>query len=230
MNTVQKSLANMFLDIKDQNVDLSLIDMGPTDSLDEFNENEENKAKETVEYVSPVVLEPYSQPIFIIRHRACEMAHMSLEEAYHIDGDVKLTTRIPEDGFVNLAGRFYKNLFENGPEELKCLFNESKRNDQVKHLSEYLIQRCGGHAAYSDHRGTPTLITRHAKIPITKELAEKWLEIMEETFDELSDIFDDSSRYKLMSFLTFTAFSMVASQEAMMRAERAQGEYSYLNE
>jgi truncated hemoglobin YjbI len=55
----------------------------------------------------------------------------------------------------------------------------------------------------------------HYNVEITPRTAEKWLEYMESTLEEMVTEIDEPTRDVLMNYFRFTAYFMVASQEAM---------------
>ena len=97
-------------------------------------------------------------------------------------------------------------------------------------MHDYLIQRFGGHSAYSDRRGLPCLVNRHTEINISAAAADRWLDLMEDTLDEMADDFDDDTREKMMYFFRYTAFLFVANAETVFESSRCTGEFAYLLE
>lgn len=74
-------------------------------------------------------------------------------------------------------------------------------------LRDFLIQRFGGPTTYSDQRGHPRLRMRHAPFPIDHAAAERWLELM---FASLDDLGLEPDLYReLRIYFTQTALFMV---------------------
>jgi truncated hemoglobin YjbI len=70
----------------------------------------------------------------------------------------------------------------------------------------------GGPPLYSQRRGHPALIARHRPFPVTRQAAERWLHLMQQTLDSTKDI-DADSKIKMMNFFRHTAFFLVAGDE-----------------
>lgn len=74
-------------------------------------------------------------------------------------------------------------------------------------LRDFLVQRFGGPTTYSDQRGHPRLRMRHMPFAIDHAAAERWLEIM---FASLDDLNLEPDLYReLRIFFTQTALFMV---------------------
>ncbi|MEO1008642.1 MAG: globin [Planctomycetota bacterium] len=74
-------------------------------------------------------------------------------------------------------------------------------------LRDFLIQRFGGPATYSDQRGHPRLRMRHMPFRIDHAAAERWLELM---FASLDDMGLEPNPYReLRVYFTQTALFMV---------------------
>ena len=89
--------------------------------------------------------------------------------------------------------------------------------DSAVNLGDYLLQRIGGPAYYSDRKRFPSLIERHRMFDISPRAAERWLEYMEQSMEELSDDISDRQRDMMMDHLRYTAFFLVAAQQSKMR-------------
>lgn len=78
-------------------------------------------------------------------------------------------------------------------------------------LRDFLIQRFGGPTTYSDQRGHPRLRMRHMPFAIDHAAAERWLEVMFASLDDLSrDVGLEPDLYReLRVFFTQTALFMV---------------------
>ncbi len=74
-------------------------------------------------------------------------------------------------------------------------------------LRDFLIQRFGGPDSYSQERGHPRLRMRHGPFPIDHAAAERWLEVM---FASLDDMNLEPDLYReLRIYFTQTALFMV---------------------
>lgn len=74
-------------------------------------------------------------------------------------------------------------------------------------LRDFLVQRFGGPTTYSDQRGHPRLRMRHMPFAIDHAAAERWLELM---FASLDDMDLEADLYReLRVFFTQTALFMV---------------------
>lgn len=74
-------------------------------------------------------------------------------------------------------------------------------------LCDFLIQRFGGPTTYSDQRGHPRLRMRHMPFAIDHAAAERWLELMFASLDELR--LEPDLYRELRVFFTQTALFMV---------------------
>ena len=91
------------------------------------------------------------------------------------------------------------------------------RRPRICRQNEYLLQRLGGPSYYSDRKGHPNLIMRHAHLEITSRTAERWLEHMEESLGELENndaIINHKQKQILMNHFRYQAYYLVAAQEA----------------
>jgi truncated hemoglobin YjbI len=82
----------------------------------------------------------------------------------------------------------------------------------IQNQYEFFIQRLGGPALYSQRKGHPALRARHARFPITKEFAARWIGHMSAALDEVGIAGDTADR--LMEFFTDTAFFLQNLDEA----------------
>ena len=64
--------------------------------------------------------------------------------------------------------------------------------------------------------GMPNLVQAHREIEMTVRSAQKWCDYMEETIDELvtEKIILEKFRNILMNYFKYTAYNLVAAQEA----------------
>ncbi|MGL4818876.1 MAG: globin [Bacilli bacterium] len=85
-------------------------------------------------------------------------------------------------------------------------FTETKRKQ-----TQFLTQFLGGPTHYSDEHGHPMLRRRHIAFPITPVLAERWLQCMKDSVEEL-DV-DQFTKTWLMERFTQTAYHMVNTND-----------------
>mmetsp|Transcript_19699 Transcript_19699/g.19799 ORF Transcript_19699/g.19799 Transcript_19699/m.19799 type:complete len:257 (-) Transcript_19699:26-796(-) len=185
--------------------------------------------------VSLILITEDTNPIQLIHHRAYHLSNVSHDRAFLIDDGESLCNKLGEDVFLLLAQTFYKNIFEHSVPWFKAIFNEEKKDDSAKLLSDYLVQRLGGTPVYGAHKSFscvgscyPSLIYRHRDKHITHDVAERWLDLMDATLEELSELFDRESKEKLMNFFEFTAFKLVAAHTSLRDQERMEGDYKHL--
>lgn len=130
--------------------------------------------------------------------------------------------RLGMDGFDRLTRGFYDAVPTDdilGPMYRQHLANEHNvdPNDDAalapfmeearERLRDFLIQRFGGPTTYSDQRGHPRLRMRHAPFPIDHAAAERWLELMFASLDELG--LEPDLYRELRIYFTQTALFMV---------------------
>ena len=131
------------------------------------------------------------------------------------------------DAFFKLSRRFNVALFVSDPEFDK-LFVEENRLNAIKTFARYMVQRFGGIPDYTEKRGFPSLISRHAKYNISEELIEKWLCIMDDAISEMADIFDIDGKRKLMNFFRHTAYTFIAYRHILEESSESSGDYAEL--
>ena len=92
----------------------------------------------------------------------------------------------------------------------------------MQNLTDYLMQRLGGDPYYSDRKGFPALAQRHCMVVLTTDMARKWLDYFEESFDELPEEMTIDTEYAavIMDFLTYTANFLVIWQEEQQEHTR----------
>jgi len=134
-----------------------------------------------------------------------------------------------EPVFAKLSERFHKKVYEESEAWFRDIFKSSPRDVAARNFQEYLIQRFGGACSYTDRRGNTSIMNRHSNFNISRPVAERWLEIMEETLDEMEE-FDEESNEKMMHFFRFMAYTLVVNAEALFEASRCSGMFSHLQE
>ena len=156
----------------------------------------------------------FDHPIQRIQARAEELSGVTYEEAHFIDS-VNLGEKIGEFEMVGLSESFYKRCV-NDPDEWFSSMFEGK-SDFVGDQNEYLMQRLGGPSYYSDRKGHPNLIKRHHHLEMTSRTAERWLDHMEESLEELEskeNIINHKQKTIMMNHFRYQAYYLVAAQEA----------------
>jgi hemoglobin len=93
---------------------------------------------------------------------------------------------VGEDGIRKLVDDHYEKLRES---EISNLFPMDD-NDFAKakqHAADFLIQICGGRAYFTENRGAPQMVGRHAPFRITAKARAVWLELYKPLILELKD-------------------------------------------
>ena len=156
----------------------------------------------------------FDHPVQRIQARAEELSGVSYEEAHFID-NVNLGEKIGEFEMMGLSEAFYKKCVEDPDEWFSHMF--LGKSDFIGDQNEYLMQRLGGPSYYSDRKGHPNLIASHAHLEMTSRTAERWLDHMEETLEELENkesVINHKQKTILMNQFRYQAYMLVASQEA----------------
>lgn len=91
------------------------------------------------------------------------------------------------------------------------MFTSSKETN-AQNLADYLSQRVGLHPFYSERKGFPALIHRHIYFDINMKSANKWLDHMEDSLDDMQDEISEQNKSILLDHLRYTAFYLVAAQ------------------
>jgi len=155
---------------------------------------------------------PCDHSIQRLEKRACELSGIELDKAKEID-EYNLATLLGEFTITTLYEKFYAKVLEDKDDWFREMF-QTPLEDLVANESEYLIQRLGGPSYYTDRKGIPSLLKMHYNFEISPRTAEKWLEYMETTLEEMVTEIDEPTRDVLMAFFRFSAYFMIASQEA----------------
>jgi truncated hemoglobin YjbI len=120
-------------------------------------------------------------PVQMLQDRASELSGVSREQATEID-DINIGEKIGEFQMMQMIEGFSKRVLNDKDEWFRCMFSGTE--DYVQNLNEYILQRLGGPSYYSDRKGTPGLIAKHASYEMSPRTAERWLEYMDETLEE----------------------------------------------
>jgi truncated hemoglobin YjbI len=80
---------------------------------------------------------------------------------------------------------------------------------QMKSFADFLYQRSGGGNQYTDRKGFIPIAESHAHLEIDEELAEKWLDVMEDSLDRCRQDFTEDQRQHLLDFMRYTAYEII---------------------
>jgi hemoglobin len=89
---------------------------------------------------------------------------------------------VGDDGFTRLVAAFYRRVPMD--DILSAMYPADDLEGAQWRLQEFLIQRFGGPARYSDARGHPRLRMRHVPFPIDLAARNRWRKLMDEALDE----------------------------------------------
>ena len=91
-----------------------------------------------------------------------------------------------EDGLRKAVDEHYE-LIRNS--EIRQLFpmDEDEFEDAKKHAADFFIQILGGQPHFSENRGAPRMVGRHAPFRITPSARRVWLELYIPILEKLSD-------------------------------------------
>lgn len=102
--------------------------------------------------------------------------------------DTRVYGLIGEEGFARLVDAFYRRVEQD--DLLGPMYRESLKGsgetmeDAAGRLRDFLVQRFGGPARYSEARGHPRLRMRHAGFAIDQVAAQRWVALMESSLQE----------------------------------------------
>jgi hemoglobin len=91
-----------------------------------------------------------------------------------------------EDGLRKAVNDHYESLKTS---EIRQLFplDEDEFAEAKKNASDFFIQILGGHAHFTQNRGAPRMVGRHAPFRITPSARRVWLELYIPILEKLSD-------------------------------------------
>jgi truncated hemoglobin YjbI len=104
---------------------------------------------------------------------------------------------------VELSTIFYRRVYADTDPWFRNMFPDDMES-AIQNQYEFFAQRMGGPQMYSARKGHPALRARHAQFPITKRAADRWLEHMTATLDELE--IEGVQREAMLEFFTDTAY------------------------
>lgn len=103
--------------------------------------------------------------------------------------DTRVYEILGEEGFARLVDAFYRRVEQDelvGPMYRSSLEPSGETlADAAGRLREFLVQRFGGPARYSEARGHPRLRMRHAEFAIDQVAASRWVALMDDALDEV---------------------------------------------
>jgi len=168
-------------------------------------------------------------PIKLLQSKALELSNLSYDRAFAID-DSDIAIKVGEYYITLLVEKFYRKVYDD-PEDwfrllqiyllmtllLHLLYRSiftSPIEESNQNLTDFLIQRIGGTPYYSERKGFPALIDRHAMFDMSENSAEKWLGYMDESLKEMEDDIHEKYRRELSDFMRYTAYFLVVAQKS----------------
>jgi hemoglobin len=109
--------------------------------------------------------------------------------------DENISAVLGENGFTDLVAGFYRRV--KADDLLGPLYPPNDFEAAERRLREFLIQRFGGPARYSQERGHPRSRLRHAPFPVDLAARNRWVQLMEQS---LADAAMQRSRQKSTRF------------------------------
>eukprot|EP00930_Biecheleria_cincta_P099261 TRINITY_DN908_c0_g2_i1.p1 TRINITY_DN908_c0_g2~~TRINITY_DN908_c0_g2_i1.p1 ORF type:complete len:270 (-),score=45.61 TRINITY_DN908_c0_g2_i1:373-1158(-) len=144
---------------------------------------------------------------------ASETSSVPVEKAFRLDSK-NLYEQLGHSWFVSLSKNFYRRVYADPEPWFRAIFASSTEDEAAKNQYEWLVQRCGGPPLYSNRKGHPGLLGRHAHFDVSVAAAERWLQhmgaAMQET--EMPATTDPDAKESLMDFFRHTAHFLVAGQ------------------
>lgn len=122
---------------------------------------------------------------------------------FRIDDEPSLYDELGAAKLVELSTAFYTRVYADPDPAWRALFPDDMAS-AIQNQYEFFIQRLGGPPLYTQRKGHPALRARHARFPITREFAAKWIGHMNAALDDVGIDGDQSAR--LLEFFTDTAF------------------------
>ena len=119
--------------------------------------------------------------------------------------DQQVYSTIGEVGFTALVAAFYRRVPTD--DLLSHLYPPDDFDAAERRLREFLIQRFGGPARYSETRGHPRLRMRHAPFKVDRAARDRWMTLMDAALVEtqlpadvtflLRKYFDDTATFMI---------------------------------
>ncbi|XP_074585717.1 group 2 truncated hemoglobin 3-2-like [Curcuma longa] len=154
-----------------------------------------------------------------LQQKASEWSGVAASDAFAIDETNLFKTLGGIQPFIDLSSNFYNRVYDDDEEWFRSIFSNSRKEDAIRNQYEFFVQRMGGPNLYSQRKGHPALIGRHAPFPVTHQAAERWLHHMQQALNITTSI-DPDSKVKMMNFFRHTAYFLVGGNE--MTRERQQ--------
>jgi truncated hemoglobin YjbI/stress-induced morphogen len=123
--------------------------------------------------------------------------------------EVNLYKRLGKDAIVDLATAFYTRVYQDEQTWFRDIFSGIPKGEAIRNQWEWLVERLGGPKLFTERKGHPGLMRRHATFPVTEAAAARWLEHMEAALVELTNV-DADSRMRLTSFFRHMAYFLAA--------------------
>lgn len=100
------------------------------------------------------------------------------------------------------------------------IFATSTKEQAIQNQYEFFIQRFGGPDLYSQRKGHPALIARHAPFShgMSDKAAERWIAHMTAAINATPEVDEDSKR-RLLNFLRHTAYFITSGMELMKKRQ-----------
>ncbi|CAL9061206.1 unnamed protein product [Musa banksii] len=134
-----------------------------------------------------------------LQQKASEWSGVAASDAFAIDDTNIFQALGGIQPFIDLSTNFYNRVYDDEEEWFRSIFANSKKEDAIQNQYEFFVQRMGGPDLYSQRKGHPALIGRHAPFPVTHQAAERWLYHMEQALESIPSI-DPDSKVKMMNF------------------------------
>lgn len=157
-------------------------------------------------------------PVQNLIARASEASGVSHELAFALDG-VRMGRNLADYTIMQLCEYFYTRVYDDKQPWFRDLF-EKEKEESIQDLSDYILQRIGGKQNYSERKGLPSLICRHANVKFTEAAVERWLEHMSDALDDMDREISEKETEMLTNFFRHTAYMILLSQEQMAAAEK----------
>ncbi|KAG1335571.1 hypothetical protein COCNU_03G016900 [Cocos nucifera] len=89
-----------------------------------------------------------------LQRKASEWSGVAASDAFAIDKTNLFENLGGIQPFVDLCTNFYTRVFDDEEEWFRSIFADSKKEDAIRNLYEFLVQRMGGPPLYSQRKGT----------------------------------------------------------------------------
>ncbi|MEQ1884074.1 MAG: globin [Bryobacteraceae bacterium] len=97
--------------------------------------------------------------------------------------ELEIYNAIGEDGFHRLIAAFYAQV--PADDVLGPMYPAEDMVGAEERLRDYLIYRFGGPQKYIEERGHPRLRGRHMPFPIDKLARDRWMQLMDNAFEQV---------------------------------------------